>query len=54
MMVIKCTNCGRVLGTTMDSLTAELYCRGCKTKAPIRIKMAHGADYLMTKGGLND
>lgn len=46
MAVIKCPNCKRVLGTTNDSLRAELYCKGCKGKAQIHIEVAHSADYL--------
>lgn len=46
MAVIKCPNCKRVLGTTNDSLTAELYCKGCKSKAQVRVEVAHSADYL--------
>lgn len=46
MIAVKCSNCGRVLGETVDSLKAELCCRGCKQKVPVRIVVSKVADYL--------
>lgn len=46
MINIKCPKCGRVLGSTNDSLKAELCCRGCKNKVPVQILVAKSADYL--------
>lgn len=46
MIAIKCPNCQRVLGTTNDNLSATLFCKGCKAKSNISIKVAKSADYL--------
>ncbi len=46
MITIRCPNCTRCLGTTNGSLTADIYCKGCKAKAHVSIKVAHAADYL--------
>lgn len=46
---IICPECGRVLGDTQDSLSANLNCRGCKKTVDVRIKIAKSADYLTRK-----
>jgi len=49
MISLKCSNCGRYLGETSQTIDAMIFCKGCKQKVRVKIDKILTTDYFNYK-----